>query len=268
LAPPAVVARGGEDEDGPLKDEPAKQRLEIMRKAIDDFHLRPLQSESTETMKFRKESLLRYDDKTRPGDGGAQALLDATAWRLGEAGRPLAIVTLEIYPLRKATAVMTYEFVSLSPLAFEMKNSRGVIWTPSGTELMMAPLPEAPEPADTKRSRLAQMRQLARRFTAQAEWRGEKIECRLLAQPIDRYDDEAAGIIDGAVFVFANGTNPEMGLLLECSDKFWSYGVFRLTAATLCAQFDGKSFDLPSKRAGNPVEAPTTSTRLSIDLPE
>jgi hypothetical protein len=209
-----------------LKDEPAKQRLDIMRKAIDDFHLHPLQSESTETVKFRKEPLLRYDDKTRPGDGGAQALLDATAWRLGETGRPLAIVTLEIYPLRKAMAVMTYEFVSLSPLAFEMKNSRGVIWTPSRTELTMVPLPEAPELADTKRFRLAQMRQLARRFTAQA------------------------------------------GLLLERSEKFWSYGVFRLTAATLCAQFDGKSFDLPSKHAGSPVEAPTTSTRLSIDLPE
>jgi hypothetical protein len=59
-----------------------------------------------------------------------------------------------------------------------------------------------------------------------------------------------------------------MGLLLERSEKLWSYGVFRLTAATLCAQFDGKSFDLPSKRAGNPVEAPTTGMRLTIDLPE
>jgi hypothetical protein len=112
------------------------------------------------------------------------------------------------------------------------------------------------------------MRQLARRFTVQAEWRGEKTDCRLLTQPIDRYDDETAGIVDGAVFVFANGTNPEMGLLLECSEELWSYGVFRLTAAKLWAQRDGRSFDLPSKRTENPIEAPTTGMRLSIDLPE
>ncbi len=267
IALPAVVGRGGEDASGPAKDESVKQRLELMRNAIDDFQVRSFEGESTEPPKFRNRPLLRYDDQTRPGDG-AQALLDATAWRLGETGRPRAIVTLEIYPVNEATAVMTYEFVSLSPWALEMKNSRGLLWRPASTELTMAPLPEAPKPADTKRARLAQMRQLARRFASQADWRGEKVECRLLTQPIDRYDDAAAGIVDGAIFVFANGTNPEMGLVLECSEEHWSYGVFRLTAATLFAQLDGKSFDPPSKRAGNPVEAPTVGMRLSIDLPE
>lgn len=268
----AIVARGtpsrgaeGEPET-PKADRAAKARLEMMRKVINDFDVRSLQVEPAAALKFRQEPLLRYNDPSRPGDKGAQSLLDATVWRLGETGRPTAIVTLEVYPRGEATAVLSYEFVSLSPLAFEIKNSRGVTWTPSSTQLKIVPLPDAPEPADAKRSRLAQMRQLARRFTAQAEWRGDKTECRLLAQPIDRYDDEATGIVDGAVFVFANGANPEMALLLECSKKNWSYGVLRLTAAMLTAQLDGKSFDPPSKAAGNPVSAPTTGMQHEIEL--
>ena len=254
-----TASRGAEEEpETPKADRAARARLEMMRKVIDDFDLHSSQLESPSALRFRQEPLLRYNDPSRPGDKGVQSLLDATVWRLGEAGRPLAIVTLEVYPRGEAMAVMSYEFVSLSPLAFEMKNSRGVSWTPASTELTMVPVRDAPEPADTKRSRLAQMRQLARRFTAQAEWQGDTVECRLLAQPIDRYDDEDAGIVDGTVFVFANGTNPEMGLLLECSDELWSYGVIRLTAAKLSAQLDGKSFDLPSKGTENPVLAPTT----------
>jgi hypothetical protein len=270
----AIVAHGtpsrsaeGELET-PKANRTAKARLEMMRKVIDDFDVRSLQVEPPAALKFHQEPLLRYNDPSRPGDKGAQSLLDATVWRLGETGRPTAIVTLEVYPRNEATAVLSYEFVSLSPLPFEIKNSHGVTWTPSSTQLTITPLLEAPEPADTKRSRLVQMRQLARRFTAQAEWQGDKTECRLLAQPIDRYDDEAAGIVDGAVFVFANGANPEMGLLLECSEKHWSYGVFRLTAATLSAQLDGKPFDPPSKSAGNPVLAPTTGMQHEIELPK
>lgn len=74
--------------------------------------------------------------------------------------------------------------------------------------------------------------------------------------------------MDGAIFVFANGTNPEMGLLLECSEKQWSYGVFRMAWASLFAQFDGKSFDVPAKGPGLPVDAPYTAAGHPIALPE
>lgn len=265
----ATAIRSAEEEPPDAKaDRAAKARLEMMRKTIDDFHVRSSQIESPAALKFRDEPILRFNDQSRLGDNGALALLDATAWRLGETGRPLAIVTLEIYPFNEATGVLTYEFVSLTPSAFEMKNSRGVTWIPSDTQLTMTPLADAPAPADTKRSRLVQLRQLARRFTAQEELRGEKIELRMLSQPIDRYDDAESGILDGAIFVFANGTNPEMGLLLECSDKLWSYGVFRLASATLFAGFDGKSFDVPPKGPGYPADAPYTATRHQIALPE
>lgn len=265
-----VAAVGGAEEETPdaKSDRSAKARLEMMRKAMDDFHVRSSQIESPTALKFRGEPILRFNDQSRLGDNGALALLDATAWRLGEKGRPLALVTLEIYPFDEASGVLTYEFVSLTPSAFEMKNSRGVTWIPSSTQLTMTPLADVPAPADTKRARLAQLRQLARRFRAHEELRGEKIELRLLAQPLDRYDDKESQILDGAIFAFANGTNPEMGLLLECSDKQWSYGVIRLSSAALFAQFDDKSFDVPAKGPGYPSNAPYTATRHSIAMPE
>lgn len=268
LLPAATVSGAEEEPEASKANRAAKARLEMMRTLIDDFQVRSLQVESPAALKFGEKPILRYDDQTRPGDKGVQALLDATVWRLGETGRPLAVVTVEIYPSREAKAVLGYEFVSLSPLAFEMKNSRGVAWRPASAALTMAPLEEAPEPADTKRARLGQMRQLARRFTAQGKWQRVKVEYRLLAQPIDRYDDVATGVLDGAVFVFANGTNPELGLLLECSDREWSYGVFCLTAATLTIQLDGKSFDAPPTGSANTIEAPHTGTQHWIELPE
>ena len=64
-------------------------------------------------LRFRAKPLLRYSDPTR-GMLEITALADATVWRLGEKGRPTAIVTLEIY--RSADrASLSYEFASLTP---------------------------------------------------------------------------------------------------------------------------------------------------------
>ncbi len=61
-----------------------------------------------------------------------------------------------------------------------------------------------------------------------------------MPQPIDRYADAENGIADGAAFAFANGTNPEVGMLLETDGKTWSFGVFRLSTAAILVELDGK----------------------------
>jgi hypothetical protein len=127
----AAAIRGAEQEPPDSKaDRAAKAQLEMMRKTIDGFHMRSSQIESPAALKFRDEPLLRFNDPSRRVINGSLVLLDATAWRLGETGRPLAIVTLEMYARDEATGSLSYEFVSLTPSAFEMKNSRDVIWTP------------------------------------------------------------------------------------------------------------------------------------------
>ena len=59
------------------------------------------------------------------------------------------------------------------------------------------------------------MRQQSRRFTAKERINKELVECRLIAQPIDRYQSDADKIVDGAIFALANGTNPEIGIVFE-----------------------------------------------------
>src|SRR5262249_44399026 len=129
----------------------------------------------------------------------------------------------------------------LSETKFALKHKTEKIrWDATGSALHLKELPDAPGPAATASARLAQMRQLARRFAAKERVSNELIECRLLAQPIDRYQSAAEKIDDGAIFVLANGTNPEVGVVFESDGARWRYGILRLSAAELSVTLDGR----------------------------
>jgi hypothetical protein len=89
------------------------------------------------------------------------------------------------------------------------------------------------------------MKALRARFAAyeQANIEG-RIELRPLTSPLHRYADPSSGLVDGAVFAFASGTNPEVLLALEAhqSDekRIWVYGLVRLTGEPVTAQLDGR----------------------------
>ena len=64
------------------------------------------------------------------------------------------------------------------------------------------------------------MKRMARDFTAtKVERDGGRQEMRLLPQPIYRYAAEKNGVLDGAIFVMVQGTDPEVFLLLEARGK-------------------------------------------------
>jgi hypothetical protein len=233
-----VLAQAENTDDAGLQRE-AKQRLELMQSAIADFAAESDEISSDARLKFAARPLLRYSDPTR-GLMDTTTLLDASVWRLGEAGRPTALVTLEVYRSPRKPDTLSYEFLSFAEEKFSLqrKEVKKIAWDATGTDLNLAPLPDAPAPANNETGRLRQMRELARRFKVvetlnRAKLESDKIECRLMTQPIDRYSDKEQGIVDGALFVFANATNPEAGIVLETSGKTWSYGTFRLGAAAL-----------------------------------
>jgi hypothetical protein len=227
----------------PAREEPgAEQRLEFMQAAVGS-----LEPESSELKKaalaFAPKPLLRYSDPTRGGGTGEAAtnvLLDAGLWRLGTEGRPTALVTVEIYQGPDGARVLAFEFLSLSEAAFSLRHkTEKVRWDATGSALELKELPDAPKPAATAAARLPQMRQLARRFGAKERVNNESIECRLLTQPIDRYHS-AEKVVDGAIFAYANGTNPELGVVLECDGERWRYGALRFTAAESSVTLDGR----------------------------
>jgi hypothetical protein len=265
----AISSYAANDEpERPEADSKARKRMGLLQGEIEAFRVVPLEASSSLNWKIGDRPLLRYHDQSREAGDGVKGVLDAAVWRLGPTGRPKALVTLEIYLVERGNPLLNYEFVSLTSEQFELTNAHGLRWKPRGTEVTLAVLEGAPPPADSAKRRLAQMRDLARRFTVEEELGEEKINCRLMPQPIDRYNGGTSGILDGAVFVFANGTNPEMGLILECSTDEWSYGVIRLSAAKLFAQLDGKNFLESTQPAGTPVDAPYAGSQRRIALPE
>jgi hypothetical protein len=81
------------------------------------------------------------------------------------------------------------------------------------------------------------MRILANDFTAElTDFRqnnsGERQSLRRLTQPLYRYQSTAPELLDGALFAFTLGTDPEVFLLLEArrvGEAFaWQYGLARM----------------------------------------
>jgi len=203
---------------------------------------------------LRAEPLLRFNDPTRNTS-------DASLWAWGETGRPLAVVALEVDPRSDTNAggvSWSLEFISLTPESLKFQEEYGlsaidtpktkqflgggIHWAPVKPGVTFREIPGAPAPAQTPRIRLAQMKDLSTRFAA-TEHPGRTTILRLMPHPIDRYADPAKGQVDGTIFVFANGTNPEVMVLIEAqgpsADKAsWRFAVARLTVAPFEVTFD------------------------------
>jgi hypothetical protein len=224
------------------EDQEAKQRLEFMQAAVELLEPESSELKSKVALSFASKPLLRYSDPTRGGADRDEAfLLDAGVWRMGTEGRPTALITIEMYQSADKSQMLSYEFLSLSNAKFTLKHKKeDVRWEPSASGLNLKELPDAPKPADTATARLAQMRQQSRRFAAKEILNKETVECRLIAQPIDRYQSEMEKIVDGAIFTLANGTNPEIGILFESNGEIWRYGILRLSSAQASVSLDGR----------------------------
>src|SRR5262245_49958623 len=174
------------------------------------------------------EPVLRYTDSTRQ-------TTDSTLWIVGKTGRPTAIVAVEHYPQGPDMKRWLFEVASLSDARIAVEYGRNIDWTANKPGLELARLEGAPAPAGQPAARLTQIKQLQRRFTAHEKANIEgRIELRPLAQPLHRYQDSDAGILDGAIVSFANGTNPEVLLILEAQktekgDAEWHFALVQLT---------------------------------------
>lgn len=223
-----LIATGGQLASAVLaEDAPdlAARRMAVMKSRIETAIITSNDPGIPRTM--HSTPLFRYDDETR-------GYVDGTVWRLGETGRPLAIVTTELHPnYLNSGSVVVYDLLSLTDRRFTLRsNDLTAGWSPQGAAMTMQPLPNAPVPATTPATRLAQIKQQARRFTGTqevTELSTQFVHLRLLPREIDRYvptDDPNA---DGAVFLLVNGRNPALVLLVETDGLNWLWGVGRLT---------------------------------------
>jgi hypothetical protein len=136
-------------------------------------------------------------------------------------------------------------FTGLESIA--MTADRKPKWQPAERQIAFAPVLETPAPDTREAGRLRQLKEIARRFTAHEFWDPDnsRFELRLLVQPVHRYRDAEQNVQDGALFVLAHGTNPEVLLLIEAVGESlekakWQYGLARTSNAQTHVHLDGK----------------------------
>jgi hypothetical protein len=184
------------------------------------------------------ESLFHWGNPARNGEDGA-----VFVWTLD--GHPEVIASVFTYRF-KDTIRRKHEYHSLAagPLTAEYQGQR--VWAPTTAGVAFQPVPDAPEPATNPRLRLTQMKALARDFSARmVDAEGLKSDLRLMAQPLIRYEPKSTEVIDGALFSFSLGTDPEVLLLLEArtgqgraaKDAVWQYAFARFHYVSLTASY-------------------------------
>jgi hypothetical protein len=149
-------------------------------------------------------------------------------------GRPVAVGSM----FRNFVPWNTFngELAALAGAKLVAQRDTKVIWRPDGS-WKWKPIPGAGAPAATASQRLVQMKQLASGFVVEVldtrnEPRGENQTPRLLPKPLYRYDAEQNKTLDGGLFAFVLGTDPELLLLIECdlaaAAPEWRFGVGRM----------------------------------------
>lgn len=135
-----------------------------------------------------------------------------------DAGRPATIAS--IYKWYRPYTHGTHEFQSLSTDSITGLRDNQKDWLCSKPGVVWKPALGDPAMGRTSAQRLTRLRFIARQFALQmTEKDGSVDTLRLLSQPLYRYQCPTSNVIDGALFAFARGTDPEALLLLEVRDE-------------------------------------------------
>jgi hypothetical protein len=196
-------------DDAALADEPQTQR-ERTTERLEELQLYSISSKadgevvgSTGSFRARliEDPVLNWSNPIRQTDQGAMFLWTA------EDGRPLLGCCCYV-----VDSSVVHEMISLAerPLLVESMIGEGKTFEPPES---FQPIPDSPFPSTSRPLRLAQMRKQAGRFDVKIVGQNLVYETRLLRQPVYRYP---AGMdVDGAVFAFVQGTDPECLLVVE-----------------------------------------------------
>lgn len=193
----------------------------------------------TKEVEIVASALLRYSSP-----GGETATADGSVWAWGKDGRPVALAAIFFERLPKGDEKWSCELLSLSNEPLGVQARPGWKWTPARSGIRFLPVPDAPAVAENEAGRSREMKELARRFSATETFdEGKTDQLRLMIRALHRYANPEKGLIDGAIYAFAGGTNPEALLLLEAradskGRAAWYFGFARMGAASCQAKLD------------------------------
>jgi hypothetical protein len=242
--------------EAPAKAErPADESLDFMKKAVEAYRV---------TSNAGSEILFRLEPEPvfHMGKQYTDVREGAIFFWLGAGDRPEAAA--QIFKVQNKGAprgLWIHEFTSLSPGPFTAETQGRMVWSPSTPGVELKPLSGAPVPAETAAQRSRQLREFAQEFRATDD-KGKKgwLELRLLPRPIARYGKAGSKLIDGALFAFVEGTDPEVFLFLEARagdhGPEWQYAFAPMTVFAVKGFYRGKPvWELPDRMpAGDPLK--------------
>jgi hypothetical protein len=193
-------------------------------------------------LKMLPKAVFRHSQPVRGDDIGAVYL-----W-VDEAGSPAALGTVFAFSYGgPGERWVAHEFHSLAsgPLTGKWRDRDA--WSPEEPGVEWKEVPDSPEAAKSASARLRQMREIGRRMAAHStDASDSRWELRLITQPIYQYNasKEPANTLGGGVFLFCQGTDPEVVLLLEAREmngrRTWHYALAPFTDYGLTVTLDGK----------------------------
>src|SRR5262245_35905866 len=187
-------------------DESSQARLTYMMQALGRYSV-AVGDETPADAPLHAEPLLRWMNPVSTVQDGVIAIFT-------RGGRPDVYAEFQLH----GGGYSVHEFARITPEPVSMRREGEIVWRPQERWVTFTEFTDEAAPAAREAGRLVQMRRLAGRFKVvdQFGWREDEItpyELRLMARPAYRYS--APGVTDGALFVFAQGTNPEAVLLIE-----------------------------------------------------
>ncbi len=231
-----LLAGTGFSQEKPAANEPASETRtpSPLRQLLDEsLTWYELTTDESSATPMEPRVVMRWANNTRGSDDGMTVLFL-------HQGRPEAVCC--VYPWESA---LNHEFDSLSRGKLVAKQDGVATWKPKSAGLEFKAIPGADSPSAQPAARLRQMKALVTEFSSTLlGWKSnnsDRESLRLLPQPLYRYESKRGDVLDGAVFGFVQGTDPETLLLIEAFRKGagfeWQYAFVRRTSGELEGRF-------------------------------
>jgi hypothetical protein len=201
------------------------KHLEVLSQRVQRLSMKIAGGNGDNTPRLLQAPVMRTPNRGENHDGAMWLWLD------GE--QPVAALSVW-----NRDVVWYSENTTLTDAAVEVTGWSNATWRAPGEQ--RAWLLQEERVADSPPARQRTLREISRKFTAREDRLGVKSELRLLPHPLHSYADPDRGVLDGALFAFVLGTDPELLMQIEAraaaGGQRWQVAFSRLASAYLAVQ--------------------------------